>query len=68
MHAWAGWKDRVIDGEAHPTALLHATHTTKKIFCKAFWNCFRRRTVLKTASVNASINQGGRFLLTEAVL
>ena len=42
------------------------THYYKKIFCEMFWNYFRRRAALKTALVNASINRGGQFWLTEA--
>jgi hypothetical protein len=39
----------------------------QKIFCEAFWNCFRRRAALKTVSINASINRDRHFLLTETV-
>jgi hypothetical protein len=40
--------------------------TTKKSFARHF-GIFRRRAALSTASVNARINRGGHFLLTEAV-
>jgi hypothetical protein len=45
---------------------LYST-TTKKIFCVTLENYLLWPAALKTATVNASINRGMHFSLTEAV-
>jgi hypothetical protein len=51
-----------------PSALTSTSrHYYKKKICEAFWNGPQRRATILTASVNAWINCGGYFILTEAV-
>jgi hypothetical protein len=44
-----------------------AATTAKKIFCVTLGNYLPWRATLKTTTVNASINRGGHFSLTEVV-